>query len=189
MASTRTKAPPVPLHLALREAHDWCESAKFQGERLTELLDHQVAFDHANAMAAEWRALKAANVLPGGARVEVVESYFFLASVQRLLEWLGHLTRNGNRPPKEVAAAIKAFKVAAPTPAALKALLDKGFTIGGWDLPELSMQSPEGGFALKAARGRDYVMAGGVNLPQTLAALRALGTVLAPARPAATPAA
>ena len=106
----------VPLALALSEAHDWCESALFQGGRLSELLENQVAFDHANAMAAEWRALKAANVLPGGARVEVIESYFFLASIKHLLVWLGHLTRHGNRPAKEIVQATKDFSAARPAP-------------------------------------------------------------------------
>ncbi len=176
------KAAPVPLALALREARDWCESTLFQGARLTELLDNQVAFDHANAMAAEWRALKAANVLPGGARVEVVDSYFFLVALRHLTVWLGHLTRHGNRPPRPLVAAVKAFTATIPRAAALRKILDHEYTVGGWDLPELNLASPSGGMALKAARGRDYVMAGGVNLPATIAGLRTLGAALTAAQ-------
>ena len=172
----------VPLALALSEAHDWCESALFQGGRLSELLENQVAFDHANAMAAEWRALKAANVLPGGARVEVIESYFFLASIKHLLVWLGHLTRHGNRPAKEIVQATKDFSAAVPRPADLRDLLEHRYTMAGWDLPELNPQEP-GGHALRAARGRDYKMAGEISLQASMAALRALSPVLAAARP------
>jgi len=180
--STAKKAEVVPLSLALREAHDWSESAVFQAARLTELLDNQVAFDHANAMAAEWRALKAANTLPGGGRVEVVESFFLLTSLRHVLIWLGQVTRRGNRPPKEVVAAVKVFKAAVPSAVELRRVLEQGYRIGGWDLPELNLQSAEGGMALKAARGRDYKMAAGVSLPVAMAALRALSTVLAAAR-------
>jgi hypothetical protein len=187
MSTAKKKPAPVPLALALREAHDWCESAIFQGARLTELLDNQVAFDHANAMAAEWRALRAANVLKGGARVEVIESYFFLSSIRHLLGWLGHLTRHKNRPTKETVQAVKEFAASVPRATELRRVLEHEYTIGGWDLPELNLQSPEGGMALKAARGREYRMAANVSLQGAMAALAKLCPVLAAARPKPEP--
>jgi hypothetical protein len=183
MSTTKKKPAAVPLAVALREAHDWCESAIFQGARLMELLENQVAFDHANAMAAEWRALRAANHLPSGARVEVVESYFFLTSIRHVLAWLGHLTRHKNRPTKETVLAAKEFAAAVPRAADLRRVLDHEYTIGGWDLPELNLQTPGGGMALMAARGREYRMAAGVSLQGAMAALRKLAPVLAGARP------
>jgi len=176
---TAKKTAPVPLDLAMREARDWCESAMFQAARLAELLDNQVAFDHANAMAAEWRALKAANVLPGGGRVEVIDSYFFLTALRHLLVWLGHVKRRGNRPPKELARAVKDFAGSVPGAVALRRVLDHEYTIGGWDLPELNLKEPGGGMALKAAKGRDYMMAGGVSLPAAAFALKKLAAALA----------
>jgi len=135
-------------------------------------------------MAAEWRALRAANVLPGGARVEVVESYFLLASVRHLLGWLAELTRHGRKPSKELVVAAKQFRAVAPKPTVLRDLLERRYTMRGWDLPELDMQSPATALALIAARGREYRMPGGVSLPATLAALRALSPVLAKTRAA-----
>jgi hypothetical protein len=175
--------------MAIREARDWCESATFQGGRLIELLDNQVAFDHRNAMAAEWRALKAANILPGGARVEVVDSYFLLAAVRQLLVWLAFVMRRGNKPPKALASAIKEFTSAVPRAVNLRRILEHEYTIGGWNLPELNLASPDGGMALKAAKGQDYVMAGGVSLPRTMGALKKLKDALVAAQaPAPEPA-
>ena len=142
MPAPKKKPVPVPLPLALREAHDWCESAIFQGVRMTDLLDHQIAFDHSNAMPAEWRALRAANYLPSGARVEVVEGYFFLSAVQHILAWISHLTRHGNKPAKETVRAAKEFVAAFPRVAELRRVLEKDYTIGGWDLPELNVATP-----------------------------------------------
>jgi hypothetical protein len=176
----------VPLPVALREAHDWCESAIFQGVRMTDLLDHQIAFDHSNAMPAEWRALRAANYLPSGARVEVVEGYFFLSSVQHILVWLSHLTRHGNKPAKETVKAAKEFVAAFPRVAELRRVLEKEYTIGGWDLPELNVATPGAAMTFKAARGRDYKLAAGMTLPAAMAALRKLGPALAATRPKPT---
>jgi hypothetical protein len=177
MANTK-KSEKVALDIALREARDWCETALFQGGRLTELLDNQVAFLDTSAMPAELRALRAANVLPGGARVEVVECFFFLAAVRRVLVWLGHLTRHGNRPPKDLVLAVKAFVASVPRAAHLRRTLEQGYAIRRRDLVDFNDLS-DGGAAFRAARGSEYVMAGGVNLPATMAALRKLGPVLA----------
>ncbi len=176
------KAAPIPLDVAVREARDWCEGALFQGARLTELLDNQVAFDHANAMAAEWRALKAANVLRGGGRVEVVDSYFFLAALRSVLVWVAHFTRHGNRPQKEHVRAVKELTASVPRAAELRRIMDHGYSIGGRDLPELNLTEPGAGMALKAAKGRDYIMSGGVNLPRTMIALQKLQAALVAAQ-------
>jgi hypothetical protein len=168
----------VPVEVAIREARDWCESALFQGARLAELLDNQVAFDHANAMAAEWRALRAANVLPGGGRVEVLDSYFFLAALRQLLVWVARIKRRGNKPGKELARTLKEFAASVPAEKELRRLLDHDYKIGGWDLPELNLTEPGGGMALKAAKGRDYLMPGNVNLPASMAALKKLAAAL-----------
>ncbi len=176
-----TKKPsPVALDVALREARDWCEIAMFQGGRLTELLDNQVAFLDTSAMPAELRALRAANVLPGGARVEVVESFFFLSALRHVLSWLGHLTRHGNRPAKPVVVAARAFAASVPRAAELRRTLEEGYTIRRSDLVDFNDLS-DGGMAFRAAKAREYMMAGGVSLPAAMAALRRLASVLAPA--------
>jgi hypothetical protein len=181
MATAKKTPAVIPLTLAIREAHDWCETAIFQGARLTELLDNQIAFDHANAMAAEWRALRAANHLPSGARVEVVECYFFIAALRHVLSWMRHFTRHKNRPTKELRAAMKEFVSSVPRPPVLK-LVEQDYTISGnRDLPPLDLQMP-GATPFKAQPGREYVMAGSVSLPGTLARLRKLAPVLAAAR-------
>jgi len=179
--STPKKPESVPLDVAVRDALDWCQSAVFQGARLAELLDNQVTFDHHNAMAAEWRALKAANILPGGARVEVVECFFFLTALRSLLAALGHFTRHGNKPPKEVANATKEFVAAMPKQLELRRILDGEYTIGGWDVPELHAHAPHG-LPFKAARGKEYKMAGDVSLQAVMQELRKLAPVLAAAR-------
>ncbi len=184
-----TTRSPVPVAASLREALDWCEGARFQGARLSDLLEHQVAFDHANAMAAEWRALKAANVLPGGARVEALESYFLLEALRHLLLSRAPLPRRGSGLPKEVAAAVKAFKAAVPALPVVRAALGNDHSIRGAELPNLDMKTPDAGFVLKAAKGRDYLLAGGVNFPRTMAALEPLRAALAAALTAGSPAA
>jgi hypothetical protein len=181
MATAKKTPVAIPLSVAVREAHDWCETAIFQGARLTELLDNQIAFDYANAMAAEWRALRAANHLPSGARVEVVECYFFIAALRHVLYWLGHFTRHKNKPTKELRAAVKEFASSVPRPPALR-LVEQDYTISGnRDLPPLDLQVP-GATPFKAQPGREYVMAGNLSLPGTLARLRKLSPVLSAAR-------
>jgi hypothetical protein len=178
--STPKKPESIPLDVAIREAHDWCQSAVFQGARLAELLDNQVAFDHHHAMAAEWRALKAANVLPGGVRVEVVECFFFLTALRSLLVALTHFTRHGNKPGKELAGAMKEFVAAMPKPLELRRILDAEYAISGSDVPELNVKVSTG-LPLKAARGKEYKMAGDVTLEAAMQALKKLAPVLAAA--------
>lgn len=188
MVSQKT-SDPAALSAAVREAHDWCQGAIFQAARLTELLDNQVAFDHANAMAAEWRALRAANVLPGGARVEVLESYFLLGALRHLLTALAPLKGRHAGLSRELSLAAKAFAAALPTPTELRRLLDVGYSMGGADLPELNDGGAATGAALRAARERDYLLGGKVSLPVVTAALRTLAPVLGAAREAPPPAA
>ncbi len=176
------KPPPVELGLALREARDWCETALLQGGRLTELLDNQVAFLDTSAMPAELRALRAANVLPGGARVEVAESFFFLAALRQVLLRLEHLRRRGHRPPKGVVLAVKAFASAVPRAAVLRRTLEHGFTIRRTDLVDFNDLS-DGGAAFQAARAREYILPGGVSLSAAMAELRSLGSALATSPP------
>ena len=95
--------------------------------------------------------------------------------------WLGSITRRGVSPPKELAAAVRAFVREVPRVTQLRRILDKEFSLSGAGLPELDPRV-DGGESLRAAKGRDYLMPGGVNLPRALKAVAALTPALAAAR-------
>jgi hypothetical protein len=111
-------------------------------------------------------------------RTEVIESYFFLSAVRRILVSLAQVKRRENHPPKEVVVAAKAFAGAVPSAVVLNRVLEREFVIRRTDLPEFGDMSA-GGLAFKTARGQDYLMAGAVSLEGTMAALEKLSPVLA----------
>ena len=65
------------------------------------------------------------------------------------------------------------------------AAVDDGRVFSESNLPEFGARSSDG-MTFKAAKGRDYVMPGGVNLPATMTMLRDLKPVLAAARSTAS---
>ena len=67
-----------------------------------------------------------------------------------------------------------------PRAAELRRTLEEGYTIRRSDLVDFNDLS-DGGMAFRAAKAREYMMAGGVSLPAAMAALRRLAPVLAPA--------
>lgn len=98
-----------PLHQVLDRAYGWIAAALFQGERLTALLEAQVAGGDPSLWTAEqWQAHNKANDLGNGHLVESYESYFLTTAVRQALRWLEFA-----RADSSLATAIDAFVVAA----------------------------------------------------------------------------